>query len=247
MEALYDAGLIKSLGISNYNGALLLDLFRYAKQLPQTLQIEHHPYLTQEPLLKLCKERDIAVTAYSSFGPLSFVELDMQKAKDTPMLFDHEVVKTIADAHGKSPAQVLLRWSTQRGVAVIPKSNNQSRLAQNLDVCSFDLKEEEIEKISSLDKGLRFNNPTNVSVLCCDVRMSVLLLTFTRSTVSTSPFSHRVCKAWNELMTFCVSRSCRHVGVKVPCLKMYVKNNAAPKSPALPIHSPPTCVGTRFR
>jgi D-xylose reductase len=201
MEALYDAGLIKSLGISNYNGALLLDLFRYAKQLPQTLQIEHHPYLTQEPLLKLCKERDIAVTAYSSFGPLSFVELDMQKAKDTPMLFDHEVVKTIADAHGKSPAQVLLRWSTQRGVAVIPKSNNQSRLAQNLDVCSFDLKQDEIEKISSLDKGLRFNNPTNVSVLRCNAEMTVLLLTLHCSTASTSPFSHRVCKAWNEIMT----------------------------------------------
>jgi hypothetical protein len=105
------------------------------------------------------------VTAYSSFGPLSFVELNMQKAKDAPMLFEHDVVKSIADSHGKTPAQVLLRWSTQRGVAVIPKSNNQSRLAQNLDVCSFDLKEDEIEKISALDKGLRFNNPTNVSVL----------------------------------------------------------------------------------
>ena len=187
MEALYDAGLIKSLGISNYNGALLLDLFRYAKQLPQTLQIEHHPYLTQEPLLKLCKERDIAVTAHSSFGPLSFLELNMQKAKDTPMLFEHDVVKSIADAHGKTPAQVLLRWSTQRGVAVIPKSNNQSRLAQNLDVCSFDLKEDEIEKISALDKGLRFNNPTNVSVLISYIEHGDIRLTFLSSTVSTSP------------------------------------------------------------
>jgi hypothetical protein len=245
MEALYEAGLIKSLGISNYNGALLLDLFRYAKRLPQTLQIEHHPYLTQEPLLKLCKERDIAVTAYSSFGPLSFVELDMQKAKDTPMLFDHEVVKTIADAHGKSPAQVLLRWSTQRGVAVIPKSNNQSRLAQNLDVCSFDLKQDEIEKISSLDKGLRFNNPTNVSVAHRNVRTSVILLIFTRSTVSTSPFSHRVCKAWNEIMTFCVSWRCCNIAVKLSCLKMFPKEEtnrpwAAARRPALAtFHSRP--------
>lgn len=189
MEALYEQGLIKSLGISNYNGALLLDLFRYAKQLPQTLQIEHHPYLTQEPLLKLCKERGIAVTAYSSFGPLSFVELNMQKAKDTPMLFDHDVIKSIADAHGKTPAQVLLRWSTQRGVAVIPKSNNQSRLAQNLDVCSFDLKQDEIEKISALDKGLRFNNPTNVSVLPGCIGRGDIALTFISSTVSTSPSS----------------------------------------------------------
>lgn len=164
MEELYEEGLAKSIGISNYNGALILDLFRYAKQTPQTLQIEHHPYLTQEPLLAVCKERDIAVTAYSSFGPQSFLELDMQKAKDTPLLFDHKIVKTIADKHGKTPAQVLLRWATQRGVAVIPKSNNQSRLAQNLDVCSFDLAESEIKEISSLDQGLRFNNPTNVSL-----------------------------------------------------------------------------------
>ena len=107
------------------------------------------------------------------------------------MLFDHDVVKTIADAHGKSPAQVLLRWSTQRGVAVIPKSNNQSRLAQNLDVCSFDLKQEEIDQISGLDKGLRFNNPTNVSVLRRTFGMGISLLILGCSTVSTSPSSLR--------------------------------------------------------
>jgi hypothetical protein len=106
------------------------------------------------------------------------------------MLFEHDVVKTIADAHSKTPAQVLLRWSTQRGVAVIPKSNNQSRLAQNLDVCSFDLKEDEIEKISALDKGLRFNNPTNVSVLlafACFGKGDIWLTLDDFSTVSTFP------------------------------------------------------------
>jgi hypothetical protein len=84
----------------------------------------------------------------------------------------------------------LLRWSTQRGVAVIPKSNNQSRLAQNLDVCSFDLKEDEIEKISALDKGLRFNNPTNVSVLFaiyCSEKGDIWLTFDDFSTVSTFP------------------------------------------------------------
>ncbi|OQN98033.1 putative NAD(P)H-dependent D-xylose reductase xyl1 [Cryoendolithus antarcticus] len=164
MEELYELGLIKSLGISNYNGALMLDLFRYAKQVPQTLQIEHHPYLTQEGLVGICKEHDVAVTAYSSFGPASFVELNMQKAKDTPLLFDHEVIKTISEKHSKTPAQVLLRWSTQRGIAVIPKSNNQNRLAQNLDVCSFDLSEDELKKISALDQNMRFNNPVNYGI-----------------------------------------------------------------------------------
>ena len=163
MEALYEQGLIKSLGISNYVGSLLLDVERYAKIMPQTLQIEHHPYLVQPDLIDLCKSRGIAVTAYSSFGPSSFLELNMQRAQDTPLLLEHDLINGIAKNHNKTAAQVLLRWATQRGIAVIPKSNNQSRLAQNLDVCSFDLSKEEVEKISALDKDLRFNSPTNVS------------------------------------------------------------------------------------
>ena len=163
MEELVDEGLAKSIGISNYNGALVLDLTRYAKILPVALQIEHHPYLTQQPLLDLCKSLGIAVTAYSSFGPQSFLELEMQHAKDAPLLMDNSTVKSIAEKHSKTPAQVLLRWATQRGVAVIPKSNNQGRLAQNLDVCSFDLEESEIKQISGLNRNLRFNNPTAVS------------------------------------------------------------------------------------
>lgn len=164
MEELVKKGLAKSIGISNFNGQLVMDLLRYAKIRPATLQIEHHPYLTQEPLLKLAQSEGIAMTAYSSFGPQSFLELDMQSAKDTPLLFDNSTVKSIADKHGKTPAQVLLRWATQRGVAVIPKSNNQHRLAQNLDVTSFDLSPSELENISGLNKNLRFNNPLNVSV-----------------------------------------------------------------------------------
>ena len=69
----------------------------------------------------------------------------------------------IAEKHGKTPAQVLLRWATQREVAVIPKSNNQGRLKQNLDVTGWDLVGEEVEKISGLDQHMRFNDPVNVS------------------------------------------------------------------------------------
>ncbi|KAI9817153.1 MAG: NAD(P)H-dependent D-xylose reductase (XR) [Pycnora praestabilis] len=164
MEQLVEKKMAKSIGISNFQGGLILDLLRYAKIPPATLQIEHHPYLTQEGLLKLAKDHDIAVTAYSSFGPQSFIELDMAKAKDTPLLFDNATVKKIADKHGKTPAQVLLRWATQRGVAVIPKSNNQSRLAQNLHICDFDMSSSEIEEISGLNKNLRFNDPPGYGV-----------------------------------------------------------------------------------
>jgi D-xylose reductase len=172
MEAAQKKGLTKSIGISNYTGNLLLDLFTYAEIKPATLQIEHHPYLVQPKLLELANENGIVVTGYSSFGPQSFVDGDMAFAKDIPLLFDHEVIKKVADAHSKTTAQVLLRWATQRGLAVIPKSSSQTRLEQNLDVTSFDLSDEEIKEISGLDKGLRFNAPLNVCRIFFTLKMS---------------------------------------------------------------------------
>ena len=146
-----------------------MDLLRYAKIVPATLQIEHHPYLTQEGLVKYAQSQGIVITAYSSFGPQSFLELDMQRAKDTPLLMDNATVKKIAEKHGKTPAQVLLRWATQRDIAVIPKSNNPGRLAQNLDVTGWNLDKSELDEISGLNQNLRFNDPLNVSVWsrCC--------------------------------------------------------------------------------
>ncbi|TGZ83637.1 D-xylose reductase [Ascodesmis nigricans] len=159
MEQLVDKGLAKSIGVSNFQGSLILDLLRYARIRPATLQIEHHPYLVQKDLIWLAKSEGIQVTAYSSFGPQSFVELEWKKATDCPRLFDHDVVKTAAEKVKKTPAQVLLRWATQRGIAVIPKSNNPQRLKENMDVTGWNLDESDMEAISALDKGLRFNDP----------------------------------------------------------------------------------------
>ena len=192
MEKLVDHKLAKSIGVSNFNGQLILDLLRYAKIVPATLQIEHHPYLTQEGLVKLAHDHSIAVTAYSSFGPQSFIELDMQRAKDTPLLFDNPIVKKIAEKHGKTPAQILLRWATQRDVAVIPKSNNLGRLAQNLDVTGWNLDKDEVEAVSGLNKGLRFNDPLNVSVEAATCERKMLRMFC--STGSPSPFTPR----WNR-------------------------------------------------
>lgn len=163
MESLVNKGLAKSIGISNFQGSLILDLLRYAKIRPATLQIEHHPYLVQSTLLKLAEAEKIAVTAYSSFGPQSFVELGWDKATDAQVLFEHPVITKISEKTKKTPAQVLLRWATQRGLSVIPKSNNPKRLQQNLEVTDFDLEKADIEAISGLDRNLRFNNPTDVS------------------------------------------------------------------------------------
>ncbi|MBZ6376407.1 MAG: aldo/keto reductase [Kocuria palustris] len=165
METLVDKKLARSIGVSNFSAQLLMDLLRYARVRPATLQIEHHPYLTQTRLVDYAQKEGITVTAYSSFGPLSFLELDLKHAKDTPLLFEHATITSIAEKHGRTPAQVLLRWSTQRNVAVIPKSNNPTRLAQNLTVTDFDLEASELEAISALDKGLRFNDPIAVSLV----------------------------------------------------------------------------------
>lgn len=159
LEEAHAAGKIKAIGVSNFNGALLQDLLRGAKVKPSALQIEHHPYLVQPRLVEYAQRSGLWVVAYSSFGPQSFVELDHPKVKDLQPLFDHEVINTIAKAHGKQPSQVLLRWATQRGLGVIPKSSNKDRLLDNLTVEDFDLTQEELDKISALDQGLRFNDP----------------------------------------------------------------------------------------
>lgn len=163
MESLVDKKITRSIGVSNFSAQLVMDLLRYARIRPATLQIEHHPYLTQTRLVEYAQKEGITVTAYSSFGPVSFLELNMKNAHETPILFDHSTIKRIAEKHGKTPAQILLRWSTQRHIAVIPKSNHPTRLAQNLDVTGWNLEAADIEAISALDRNLRFNDPLSVS------------------------------------------------------------------------------------
>lgn len=95
---------------SNCQGSLILDVLRYAKYQPQVLQVELHPYLTQEGLVDLCKTLGIAVTAYSSFGPQSYLELGM--AKGSTSLLQHNLVKDVAAAHGKSMLFCIFRLLT---------------------------------------------------------------------------------------------------------------------------------------
>jgi len=166
LEELVDEGLVKNIGVSNVGGVLLVDILSYARFEPQVLQVELHPYLTQEPLLRLTKTLGIAVTAYSSFGPQSYLELGF-KGTVKP-LFEQNPIVNAARAHQKEPAQVLLRWATQRGIAVIPKTNKADRLPSNLDCTSFDLTAGEIEAIDALNINLRLNNPADI-----DARLAI--------------------------------------------------------------------------
>ncbi|KAJ7246893.1 Aldo/keto reductase [Mycena haematopus] len=160
MEELVDAGLVKNIGISNCQGSLLLDITRYARIKPQVLQVELHPYLTQERLITQAKQLGIAVTAYSSLGPQGYYEVAMDRG--APSLLSHNVITSIAHSHKKSPAQVLLRWATQRGTAVIPKTNIESQYLENLEVLSFDLMADEMKAISALNCNLRMNDPADI-------------------------------------------------------------------------------------
>lgn len=123
---------------------------------------EVHPYNVQARAVEYAQSQGLAVTAYSSFGPLGFRELSSPKALRTQPLFAHPTVKSIAEAHGITPAQVTLLWATQRGLAIIPKSNTEEMMRENLQSASFGLTEEEMRTMSRLDVGLRFNDPADV-------------------------------------------------------------------------------------
>lgn len=162
LEALVDEGLIKAIGVSNFSAALMMDLLRGCRIKPVALQIEHHPYLTQERLVNYVQQQGIQVVAYSSFGPQSFLEMNSELAQSTPPLFENKTVVDIAAKHGKdvSASQVLLRWATQRNIAVIPKSSKPERLEQNLKIDkTLTLSDQELNELSSLNKNLRFNDP----------------------------------------------------------------------------------------
>lgn len=159
LEGFVKAGKVKSIGISNFSGGQIWDLLTKAEIRPAVLQIEHHPYLQQPQLIKYVHEQGIRITGYSSFGPQSFLEIENAAALKAPSLLEHDTIKEVAQKHDRSPAQVLLRWAVQRGIAVIPKSNNPDRLLQNLTVEDFDLTDDELNQLAKLDLHLRFNDP----------------------------------------------------------------------------------------
>jgi D-xylose reductase len=157
MEDLVSAGLVRRIGLCNCSVALIRDLLAGARIRPAVLQVELHPFLTQEKLLRFCREASIAVTAFSPLGAPSYVPLGMATAAES--VLEHPVVKGIAAAVGRTPAQVVLRWGMQRGTAVIPKTSRAERLRENLAACEFTLSAEQMQAIAALDRGRRFNDP----------------------------------------------------------------------------------------
>lgn len=157
MEELVDSGLTKRIGVSNIGTTMLREVLAYARIKPAVLQVEMHPYLCQENLLRFCQEQDVAVTAFSPFGADSYLPLGM--AEENERILSHSVLEKIANNHGKSTAQVALRWAMQRGTIPIPKTQSPDRLRENFDLFEFTLTSEELNAISALDQHKRFNDP----------------------------------------------------------------------------------------
>ena len=157
MQELVTAGLVREIGVCNFSTALLRDLCNQASIKPAMLQVELHPYLVQEKLVRFCRESEIAVTGFSPLGAQSYFQLNMAQADEA--VIEQEVVKAIASAHHKTPAQVVLRWGVQRGTAIVPKTTSESRLKENIALFDFELSDEEMTQISNLDRHRRFNDP----------------------------------------------------------------------------------------
>jgi len=155
MEDLVSAGLVKSIGISNYDVFLTRDCLAYSKIKPAVNQIETHPYFQRDSLVKFCQKHGVAITAHTPLGGgAANVEwFGSKSALEDPTL------QGIAKKYSKTAAQVALRWGIQRQTVVIPKSNKIARLKENFDIGDFTLTDEDMETIKSIDKKMRTNTP----------------------------------------------------------------------------------------
>lgn len=157
MEDLVREGLVHEIGVCNFGCSLLRDLMNQAEIQPAMLQVEMHPYLTQQKLTRFCRQSGIAVTAFSPLGAQSYFQLNMAEASES--LIEHPSIRAIAAARGRSPAQILLRWGVQRGTAVVPKTSNVERLRENIAIFDFELADDEMASIDVLNRNRRFNDP----------------------------------------------------------------------------------------
>jgi diketogulonate reductase-like aldo/keto reductase len=148
MEKLLADGKTRAIGVSNYTVAHVEELLARAKSPPAVNQVEFSPFLYQRELLAYCRENDIQLEAY---GPL----VRGHKLK-------HPVLQRIATKHGRTPAQVLVRWGIEHEVVTIPKSVHEERIRENADVFGFALDADDLAALDALDEGYRTSwDPTN--------------------------------------------------------------------------------------
>lgn len=147
LEKAYKEGKIKSIGISNFQGAALKKLLEECEIKPHVIQMEAHPYYRDEETIAALAPCGCCVMAWYPLG------------HGDHALFEEPVVKELAEKYGKSTAQVILRWHTQVGNIVIPGSTNPEHIKANLDIFDFELTDEEMKKMAGLNKNVRYYYP----------------------------------------------------------------------------------------
>ncbi|XP_065777471.1 dihydrodiol dehydrogenase 3-like [Muntiacus reevesi] len=155
LEKCKDAGLTKSIGVSNFNHKQLEKILNKPglKYKPVCNQVECHPYLNQSKLLEFCKSHDIVLVAYGALGAqrtLQWVNPNF------PFLLEDPVLSAIAKKHKQTPALVALRYQIQRGVVVLAKSYNKKRIKENIQVFDFELTPEDMKAIDGLNSNIRY-------------------------------------------------------------------------------------------
>ena len=141
LEKIYQEGKVRAIGVSTFHVHHLEELLKDAKVKPAVNQIEFHPHLTQKDVLSFCKENDIQMQAWSPLKKGRVLELP--------------VIKEIAEKHGKTAAQIILRWDIQHGVATIPKSTKEIRMKENAAIFDFELDKADMEAIDNLNENAR--------------------------------------------------------------------------------------------
>ena len=149
LEKAYREGKAKAIGISNFEGQFIEELQTKWEIIPQFIQVEAHPYFTQKELRKTLDRYGIRLMSWYPLG------------HGDKSLMEEPVFVELGKKYGKSPAQVILRWHTQMGFAVIPGSKNIDHIRDNLDIFDFTLTEGEMAEIAKLDKGKRYYHRTD--------------------------------------------------------------------------------------
>ncbi|MFC8263944.1 aldo/keto reductase [Streptomyces sp. NPDC057291] len=162
LEKLLADGKVRAIGVSNFMVDHLTTLLDVTSVVPAVNQLEIHPYFQQRAVLDFDNRHGILNQAWSPIGGITFYP---GYGEDRRSVLEDPAVTAIAEAHGKSPAQVLLRWGIQQGRSVIPKSTKRHRIAENIDVFDFALTADELKALDALETGRRGGpEPTNVTL-----------------------------------------------------------------------------------
>ena len=144
LERAYKEGKIKAIGISNFEGKYIEELLQTFEFKPQVIQVEAHPYFTQDELRKITDKDDIKIMSWYPLG------------HGDSSLINESIFTEFANKYNKSNAQIILRWHTQMGFIVIPGTKNEEHILQNADIFDFTLSDEEMSKIAEINKNKRY-------------------------------------------------------------------------------------------